>query len=240
MLHKCKGEIITLDCGCVLERCDECQGHRSISKCELNAPQPFDPSVRYTSEMQGVVDGLPRHREICKEFEGALKVIGHSIPFASPNKASVLDVGAGIGIMAPLFMAHGYKYEGLEPNDWAARYIEGAYGVAHKALYEDFGNDQYEAVVSAHSLEHVPNAPAMLEKMHNQLLPAGYLYLIVPDDEDLRNPEHTWFFKESTIRQWLAEVGFINIKTTMKRVVAHEQFIYCVAQKPWEVLYAPV
>ena len=81
-------------------------------------------------------------------------------------------------------------------------------------------------------LEHFDDAPKMLQKMYTTLKPGGYLYLLIPDDSDLGNPDHFWFFKESTIVQWFQEVGFVGIKSISEQVVIYEKFIYVVGRKP--------
>ena len=234
MIHTCKGQQEFFSCGCELERCDICKAAKSIKKCGLHQPKEHNSQYYYLDDLHGYSQGIPRHTKICAEFEMALKEMKFYIPVHKPTEARVLDIGAGIGANAPMFMQRGYRYEALEIDSWACKYIKGAYSPhTHNVKFEDF-TDVYnwDAIVASHVLEHFADARAMLKKMFDMLKPGGHVYIIIPDDTDLGNPDHLWFFKESSIRQWFEEVGFEDIKTIQKQIVVFEDFIYIVARKP--------
>jgi ubiquinone/menaquinone biosynthesis C-methylase UbiE len=80
--------------------------------------------------------------------------------------------------------------------------------------------------MAAHVLEHFDDAPGMLEKMYRMLGKGGSLYLIIPDDTDLGNQDHKWFFTEGGIKMWLDEIGFKDVLFNSKQIVPHEKFFY--------------
>lgn len=88
-------------------------------------------------------------------------------------------------------------------------------------------------ILSAHSLEHMIDAPAALEKMAEYLAPGGVLYLIVPHGfDDPVNPDHYWFFDTAALDVTMQGAGLIVESMQVRRRVEHERFIYCKARKP--------
>lgn len=233
-MHECITEIQKARCGCTVARCSVCGAAQSVSKCDLHKPKEHDSRSYYLTDLHGQSQGIPRHTKVCAELEVALGDMKLNVPMRSPATDRVLEVGAGIGIYAPLFMQRGYAYEAVEADPWACRYIQGAYGpCVHNIKFEDFTEEYvWSAIMAAHVLEHFDDAKAMLEKMFRILKPRGRLYLIIPDDRDLGNPDHKWFFTEKAIRQWMEETGFIEVATCQKQVVIWEDFIYAVGVKP--------
>lgn len=220
-------------CVCELEQCVICGVTRSVGKCSLHHHVEYEGPHYYLDLLRGEVERIPRHNEIGNEFKSALQKLDFQIPLGEIYKTYVLDVGAGAGSNATIFMNKGYTYEALEINPWAAKYIEGNFGaVVYNMSFEDMDEDEpYDAIIASHVLEHVKDAREVLKKMFRMLNKNGIIYLLVPDDTDLGNPDHLWFFTESTIKLWLAELGFSDVKALTQQVVAHEKFIYVVARK---------
>ena len=233
MIHECQFHQEYAVCGCEIGRCSICGAAKSHKKCGLHQPKEHNNQHYYLDDLHGYSQGIPRHTKVCAEFELALKEMNVEIPIVRPDEAKVLDIGAGIGNNAPMFMQRGYRYEALELDSWACKYIKGAYTPhTHNVKYEDFIIGEWDAIIASHVLEHFADARAMLQKMYNDLKPGGNIYIIIPDDTDLGNPDHLWFFKQSSIRQWFDEVGFVDVKSIKKKVVVYEDFIYIVARKP--------
>jgi len=76
------------------------------------------------------------------------------------------------------------------------------------------------------------DAPAAVKKMANHLMPGGMLYILVPDDTDLTNPDHLWFFNRVSLARVMALAGLEVESIVLRQRVPHEQFIYCKAKKP--------
>ncbi len=229
-------------CGCV-NRVDREWGIlRAVRKCRRHRPTPPQARARphYTEEC-GVLTraGIPRHAVYIRELLDALVELDVRIPRATSadpdHPPRVLEVGCGFGQYAPLFMRHGYVYEGLEANPYAADWTAGAFDVTvHRGPFEAFGaaGGTYAAIHAAHVLEHFDDAPRMAAKMFDLLAPGGRLYLVVPDDSDPVNPDHQWFFTEAGLTALLNRVGFADVRATARQIVAHEKFIYVVAERP--------
>ena len=232
-MHSCSGNNNEIACGCILNMCEVCNTSKSIKKCDLHKPSNCDSKQYFLDELRGVFNDIPQHLKICGELEAALKTFNFTIPKGDVEFTVALEIGAGIGNFAPLFMSRGYRYEALEPDYWASKYIRGAYCCAvHNIIFERFTEDlRWDAIIASHVLEHFDDAPGMLMKMFRILKDEGYFYLVIPDDSDLGNPDHKWFFSEPSICYWLEEVGFQNLNITSRQVVTWEKFIYIVAQK---------
>ena len=182
MIHECNMVAEAVPCGCGINRCSICGAARSVSKCVFHSPKAHDSRFYYLDELHGAVDAIPRHTKVCAEFQVALSKIGERILPTSPDQCAVLEIGAGVGIYAPLFMQHGYRYEAVETDPWACKYIQGAYSPhVHNVPFESFPDGvRYPAIMAAHVLEHFYDAKAALEKMYRLLMPKGRLYLIIP------------------------------------------------------------
>ena len=233
-MHECKGEMLKIECGCVVEQCKICGVSKSVEKCEVHKPIEHDSRTHYCEDMRGCPSGLPRHAVMCGELLDALWLMGMDI-VERKDKKSILDIGAGIGLYAPLFIGRGYRYTALELNSWACEYIQGAYRcmVLHTS-FEKYSSEsnRWGTLTAAHVLEHLTDAPKMLEKMFRILQPRGILYMVVPEDTDLGNPDHKWFFNKRGIVKWFEEIGFKEIKVVVKKVIDRENFIYITGVKP--------
>lgn len=232
MIHDCNfSKRIELSCGCVLAKCEVCGVKRSVVKCKDSLPKAKDSRDYYIKSCGGVIGDLPQHSRIAGEFEEALRLMGRDFYFN--DRKRVLDVGAGVGYFASLFLRTGCSYEACEPDAWACQYLRGAYGIApYECSFEDLGNvGQFDVLVSAHTLEHFVDAKAALLKMFNIIKKSGIIGLVVPDDTDLWNPDHLWFFKEEVLKTWLEEIGFTDIRIVTQQIVSKERFIYVTAVK---------
>ncbi len=236
MLNKCSLRVIEEQpCGCVVARCTNCGIYFSQHKCEFHHPVNgvVDAKEYYFDRMECIKNGIPQHNKISKELLTVLGELGVQIP-EGHGLSTVLDIGAGIGIYAPLFMGYNYNYVACENDPFARAYIEGAYGaVVPEEPFESsrYVGDTFNAIVAAHVLEHLKDPKSMLIKMRNYLTIRGRLYLIVPDSTDLCNPDHLTFFNETGLVKVLEELGFVNIKSAQKQIVEREKFIYVVAEK---------
>lgn len=149
--------------------------------------------------------------------------------------AEALEVGCGVSPYVRAVTAAGYRYSGVDPDEWAVTrtLIEGG----STALAEPFDGRHWAdctfgLVLAAHSLEHLPDAPHALAEFRRVLVPGGHLVLLVPDDSDPTNPDHRWFFTPETLRAALAAAGFEVVTLAARRVVEKELFLYCHARRP--------
>jgi 2-polyprenyl-3-methyl-5-hydroxy-6-metoxy-1,4-benzoquinol methylase len=90
---------------------------------------------------------------------------------------------------------------------------------------------QYDIVIAAHVLEHAKNAAKMMEKISSAIIPGGLLCLLIPDDADLENQDHNWFFTEESAISMMKLNGFEVLSSRVFRIVSHENFMYFVGKK---------
>jgi SAM-dependent methyltransferase len=152
-----------------------------------------------------------------------------------PNRGvfgQALEIGCGLGMLAPLLMREGYHYTGIEPDSEAASWCESTFDVV--VIEQPFENvtlsPDFDLIAACHVFEHMHDAPAMIAKAIGLLRPRGKLLVVVPDDSDPVNPDHRWFFTAPNLESTLRAAGAINIRTAVFRRVAHENFIYAYAE----------
>lgn len=232
-VHTCEwnNTKLILPCGCALVECKVCGVKHSAMKCALHQPEKHDSQTYYLHELRGTINGLPQHTKICAELEAALIRMGVGI--ACPVCGIVLDIGAGIGYNAPFFLTRGFKYEAIECDRWAGKYIWGAYmSPVHAVRFEDFNvTAQYDVVIASHVLEHLTNPNTALDKIHSLVKPGGRAIVIVPNDDDLCNPDHVTFFNEHILARFFREAGFDDVRVDVAQIVPWEKFIYMTGVK---------
>lgn len=219
-------------CGCE-NITDPCGVLRNVSKCQAHALMSGGGGASYYLEQLGcVVNGIPQHRLFTKQITEALGSVGVTIPQSHGGR--VLEIGAGMGMYAPLFQSLGYRYEGIEPDPFAAEWTASTFCVpVFSGTFEEYrSTEPFDAIIAAHVIEHLKDAPAGIARMFDMLKPGGALYIVVPDDTDLMNPDHLWFFNEGTLRTILERTGFWRVRMASRKVIARENFIYCAAVRP--------
>lgn len=214
-------------CDCYVQR-DRATGVlRGYTKCRLHVKElikaELDQQAHYKS--LGALD----HPDVyIREFEDCFG------PLPSNPGSVALEIGAGTSPYIPMLLASNYSYGCVEPSPFAANWLRNQAGVG--AVF-DADWERLEApapvdlILAAHCIEHMQNAPQAVQKMADALRPGGRLFVIVPDDQDLCNPDHWWFFTEATLRRTVEAAGLQVEVMTSRRRVAHEKFIYCAASK---------
>ncbi len=222
-------------CGCVVTVDEKWGVTRSVTKCQFHQDTH---SGRRTSrenyeDMHAILDGVPQNQRLICEMEAALKELHFSWPW-DPWRKYALEIGCGIGLYVPWFLRQGFRYLGIEPDVWAARFAAMNHGVpVFESTLETMPvRPAADCVMAAHVLEHLPSAPGALEWIYSALNPGGAAIVLIPDDSDLWNPDHLWFFNEGSFRDVLHRVGFVEVRTLVKQIIKKEKFIYATARKP--------
>lgn len=231
---------ITEPCGCENERSDEaCGALHCVKKCEFHhtfsLSHPNDSPDYYLS-MGCLQNGIPQNKRYIDELYAPLMeldAVEYIVTGAHHRK--MLEIGCGLGMYVPLFLAYGWTYFGIDTAEYATYWTRNTFAVEAKT--QNFEWCEYEPngfglILGAHVFEHLQNTPKALDKCFRALSPGGMLIALVPDDTDKVNPDHYWFFKEDSLRATLEKIGFVNVRATTKKIVEHEAFIYCVAEKP--------
>lgn len=143
-----------------------------------------------------------------EELAGLLRVIDHKVPNKSaypdwgkekflrqlPQNAKILDVGCGND--SPQFtkaILPTCHYVGLDIGDYNQRHPELAdrYVITTPEQFAQAITEQgqdFDAVISAHNLEHCDDRQAVLQNMLQVIKPGGMLYLAFPSRDSLSFP----------------------------------------------------
>ena len=133
----------------------------------------------------------------------------------------VLDVGCGTGDLAAVFARGGWQAYGIEPSTQAAEFareagVEAVNGTLDDAPWED---GFFDAIVFNHSLEHIDDPAAALEKAARMLRPGGLLAIAVPNFGSwhrrafgsawfqLDLPRHLQHFDRDSLRELVSRSG---------------------------------
>lgn len=204
----------------------------SVGKCDSHRAIQENPSIlgeRYYSSLGSFMEPHPHVTEFIDAF-------GDIDPVPYRNSLA-MEIGAGVSNYVRFIKQSGYRYLAIEPSSWAANWLRETHSVPVLECTLDQIDaidslEQPSLILSAHSLEHVPDAIAALRSIYRMLAETGVLYLIVPDDSDLTNPDHYTFFNQSSLRRALEGTGFSVERLEIRRHVKNEGFLYAKARKP--------
>jgi SAM-dependent methyltransferase len=144
----------------------------------------------------------------------------------SPDARSVLDVGAGAGILVALARAQGLDAIGIEPSgslvDAAARLhrVELLHGVLpHPAL----AGRRFDLVFLVDVLEHVADPVELLTRCRDALAPAGVLVVVTPDAGSIAarvlrrrwwhfRPAHVGYFDAASLATACRRAGLATVR----------------------------
>jgi 2-polyprenyl-3-methyl-5-hydroxy-6-metoxy-1,4-benzoquinol methylase len=150
----------------------------------------------------------------------------HRLPYLGTprHQNRLLDVGAATGYFVEVARTKGWRAEGVEYSEWAARYANEVLGVpVHHGTLETvrFPSEAFSTVTMWEVIEHLPNPRRVLREIHRVLAPGGLLHLSTPDAGSLvarlsgkrwlgwrKIPEHLFFFDLSSLDRLLTSEGF--------------------------------
>lgn len=151
-----------------------------------------------------------------------------------PQKGSLLDVGAYLGILVQEAQKRGWQAQGIEPVKAAAEFAQKKFKlpVSHESLEEFATTEKFDAITLYQVLEHFLDPVSSVKKIYQLLKPEGILVIETPNINNFwfkilkskwRNfiPEHFQFFDKKTLRSLLIKNNFKVLKiTTVGRVVS--------------------
>jgi SAM-dependent methyltransferase len=218
-------------CPCVVVVDEETGVLKAVSKCDFHVAalkqELGDESAHY--HRLGAIDNPGTY---WPEFEAVLGPV-------PPGNGAVLEIGCGTSPYAEKFLQLGYRYVGLDTSPFVVDWMQNKFG-RDKIVMGSTNWDKadasaaantYDIVLAAHCVEHFKNAPHGVKKMAQVTKPGGTVYIIVPNDEDLCNPDHLWFFNEETLRKTVEAAGLMVQRLGSQQIVPHEMFMYCKAAK---------
>jgi len=219
-------------CGCV-NIIDAKSGIlRNASKCAFHVESLKEDADAwsYFNKLGIIVDGVPQ----CRKYERELLTNAPPLIADGPNDHA-LEIGCGFSPYVPLFHKLGYSYLGIDPRPLACEWTSSTHCCSTRCTsIENFDSldESYDVVLAAHVLEHVEDAPDMMRKIFDLLKVGGQAIIIVPNGyDDPTNPDHLWFFTESTLVAAMTAAGFVSTVTNQRRIVERERFIYASAMK---------
>lgn len=107
-----------------------------------------------------------------------------------PPPATVLEVGAGTGVLARRLNEAGYDVTPIDPVATNA-------AVVHAVTLEEFSEDkQYDAVVASRSLHHIADLESAIDKIHEYLDVTGYVLLNEFGWERVDEPTGKWLYSQ--------------------------------------------
>jgi len=106
---------------------------------------------------------------------------------------NVLDFGCGNGSLAKAIEPYVASIEGVEVNEFTRNMaIKEQNLKVHESLESLPDINKYNAIISNHVLEHIPNVISTLRILHKHLKPGGLFITILPIDD----------FRSKTNRNW--------------------------------------
>lgn len=142
---------------------------------------------------------------------------------APTSPARVLDVGCGSGVLLARMQSLGWEAQGVEvdPGGVAAARARGV--SVHQGQLADakFPNNHFDAVHSAHVIEHVHDPVGLLRECFRILKPGGKLVIITPNTAsfghkhfgaawlNLDPPRHLMLFNQYNLRRAAEQQGFV-------------------------------
>jgi SAM-dependent methyltransferase len=101
----------------------------------------------------------------------------------------VLDVGCGRGFLLHALRASGYDAHGVELSDYAAQHARKILGLeVHLGdfMTAPFSEGSFNAIIFWHSLEHLPDPLAAIERARSLLMPGGCLLVALPNSDSIQ------------------------------------------------------
>ena len=145
-------------------------------------------------------------------------------PLIRNSRGKVLEIGCYEGGFLSFFDNARWARFGVEPTPSSADVGRRRYGInVREGFFEDvdFGEEQYDAVVALHVIEHAHRPSEFFRKVYGLLKPGGLFFAEVPNVELIStdsitsffNFEHLYYFTPKTFANYLRRFGFDVAKT---------------------------
>lgn len=142
-------------------------------------------------------------------------------------RGALLDVGSAHGHFMENAARHGWRAEGVEPQEKARNDALRRFGRRVYAALEDAPRGAYDAVTMWHVIEHIADPEAFLRAAGERLRPGGVLALATPNIDSLvaratgeswgwlSPPDHLFLYSPRTLPRLLERNGFevLHIRT---------------------------
>lgn len=150
-------------------------------------------------------------------FEDLLKRVREQRPYA----VTLLDIGAGTGILCGEARKAGFEAEGVEPSAWSVAEARRQDLLMHEGYFPhpDVDGRQFDVVTICDVIEHVSCPADLLQAARRCLAPDGLLVIVTPDVDSWAarlmgrrwwhfRPAHIGYFTTRTMAAVMASSGF--------------------------------
>ncbi|MGV1012819.1 MAG: class I SAM-dependent methyltransferase [Flavobacterium sp.] len=186
----------------------------------ITHPQPsleklpsYYESVDYISHTDGNKSLFEKMYQFVKTIalKNKLKLINSQSP-----KASILDIGAGVGDFLTVAKNDGWETIGIEPSD-KAKAIAKNKGVSFVESLSELESNSFDVITMWHVLEHVPDLENQIKELKRLIKPTGTVIVAVPNfksyDAEYYGkfwaaydiPIHLWHFSKTAIKKLFAK-----------------------------------
>jgi 2-polyprenyl-3-methyl-5-hydroxy-6-metoxy-1,4-benzoquinol methylase len=138
-----------------------------------------------------------------------------------PGAKTLLDIGAGIGLMVKEAKKRGLAAEGIEPSEWAVSVGKEKLGAnLHAGIFPHPATDgkKYDVITLVDVIEHVDDPVGLMTSIRKQLAPGGLAVIVTPDVASIAarmlgrrwwhyRLAHVGFFDDATMRKALDRAG---------------------------------
>ena len=141
------------------------------------------------------------------------------------KKASVLDLGCGLGHFLDILKGKGWDIEGIDMSKSSVKIAKKKLGnKIHLKSIESFKTSKkYDLILMIDIIEHVRNPDHIMQKVKDLLKKDGLLIMNTPNTSAILakisgktwfqyKREHLYYFNSSNIKQFLSKNGFKTIK----------------------------
>ena len=169
-------------------------------KCGLiwSDPRPDDTAVlsfyskHYRKEYKGIT--APKKKHVYRDAKSAMKRYAFFKDILKTGNR-LIDIGAGNGIFVYCMRKMGFNAEGVSPDEGFSRYAREALDLpVLTGFAKDIDKKNYYRFVTLHHvLEHMTDPLAELKNIWEMLQNDGFLYVSVPNAEDvMQDPGHRY------------------------------------------------
>lgn len=152
------------------------------------------------------------------------------------RKGRILDIGCGRGYFLLACRESGYEVEGVDISEDAAAYVRDRLSIpvaAGKIGDINLERKRYDVITMWHSLEHMPDPGACLDRVRDWLKDDGVAVVDVPNHEgtdaksawtewaDWDLPYHFYHFTPGTLKGILVKHGF----SPVRQKTYHSEFV---------------
>ena len=140
----------------------------------------------------------------------------------------ILEIGSASGSLLEKLREHGCREAiGVELDEEFSKYARGkGFQILTRSVEQSGFKEEFDGVVSFHTLEHVYDPLAVIQAIYRALKPGGCFLGEVPNQDDWRiqifddevtkrfhyDPNHYYYYSPKTLGNYLQAGGFVNVE----------------------------